>query len=35
VKTATPELGQHTQEILKELDYSAEEIETLITNKIV
>ncbi len=35
VKTATPELGQNTQEILKELDYSAAEIETLITNKIV
>jgi len=35
VKTATPELGQNTQEILKELDYSAEEIATLITNKIV
>ena len=35
VKTATPELGQNTQEILKELDYSAAEIATLITNKIV
>jgi crotonobetainyl-CoA:carnitine CoA-transferase CaiB-like acyl-CoA transferase len=35
VKTATPELGQNTQEILKELDYSAAEIEILITNKIV
>lgn len=35
VKTATPELGQNTQEILKELDYSAAEIQTLITNKIV
>jgi crotonobetainyl-CoA:carnitine CoA-transferase CaiB-like acyl-CoA transferase len=35
VKSATPELGEHAQEILKELNYSETEINTFITNKVI
>jgi crotonobetainyl-CoA:carnitine CoA-transferase CaiB-like acyl-CoA transferase len=35
VKTATPELGEHTEQILKDLDYSPEEIQKFIDQKVV
>jgi crotonobetainyl-CoA:carnitine CoA-transferase CaiB-like acyl-CoA transferase len=35
VKSATPELGEHTKDILKELSYSEEEISEFVVNKVV
>ncbi len=35
VTSATPELGEHAQEILKELNYSDTEINAFITNKVI
>jgi len=35
VKSATPELGEHTAQILKDLDYSPEEIQKFIDQKVV
>ena len=35
VKSATPELGEHTRDILKELNYSEEEISEFVVNKVV
>jgi len=35
VTSATPELGEHTEQILKDLDYSPEEIQKFIDQKVV
>ena len=35
VKSATPELGEHTKDILKELKYSEEEISEFVVHKVV
>jgi formyl-CoA transferase len=35
VRIATPELGEHTKQILKDLDYSPEEIQSFIDEKVV
>ena len=35
VTSATPELGEHTELILKDLDYSPEEIQKFIDQKVV